>query len=155
MPRFNQNLNEFGVTPSYKHEELPGGWCTAQMFNSHLNRSKKKKTRTHAPKLYEDVILLTLQLLYYRSWVSRTKYTHVKAGTRNTRTVGTWNTRNTEHPDSRNMEHTELPTLSLEAVTHTHPTIPSMFIPPQRLIRPPGCIYAHEIYCMNGSTHDE
>ncbi len=31
--------------------------------------------------LYEDVILLTLQLLYYRSWVSRIKYTHVKAGT--------------------------------------------------------------------------
>jgi hypothetical protein len=29
MPRFNQNLNEFGVTPSYKHEELPGGWCAA------------------------------------------------------------------------------------------------------------------------------
>jgi hypothetical protein len=31
--------------------------------------------------MYEDVILLTLQLLYYRSWVSRIKYTHVKAGT--------------------------------------------------------------------------
>jgi hypothetical protein len=31
--------------------------------------------------VYEDVILLTLQLLYYRSWVSRIKYTHVKAGT--------------------------------------------------------------------------
>jgi hypothetical protein len=32
-------------------------------------------------KLYEAVILLTLQLLYYRSWVSRIKYTHVKART--------------------------------------------------------------------------
>ncbi len=31
--------------------------------------------------LYEDVILLTIQLLYYRTWVSRIKYTHVKAGT--------------------------------------------------------------------------
>jgi hypothetical protein len=26
--------------------------------------------------LYEDVILLTLQLLYYRSWVSEKKKTH-------------------------------------------------------------------------------
>ncbi len=118
--------------------------------------------------MYEDVILLTLQLLYYRSWVSRIKYTHVKAGK--------WNTRDMEHTDSHGtpgngtygqpwntrtaMEHTEMEHTDsllsvLIVVTHTHPTIPSMFIPPQRLIRPPGCIYAHEFYCMDGSTHDE
>jgi hypothetical protein len=101
-------------------------------------------------QLYEDVILLTLQLLYYRNWVSRIKYTHGQPyyGTHgkswNTREImehtgnhGThgksWNTREI-------MEHTGSLLSVLVAVTHTHPTITSMFIPPQRLIRPPGCI---------------
>ncbi len=84
-----------------------------------------------------------------------------------TRTAVSWNTRKVmEHTGNHGthgkswntrevMEHTGSLLSVLVAVTHTHPTIPSMFIPPQRLIRPPGCIYAHEIYCMDGSTHDE
>jgi hypothetical protein len=65
-----------------------------------------------------------------------------------------------ENTDSRNMEHMEYGThgqpehgtslLSVLVVTHTHPTIQSMFIPPQRLIRPPGFNYAHETYCWMG-----
>ncbi len=98
--------------------------------------------------MYGDGILLTLQLLYYRSWVSRIKNTHVTAVLWNTREImehtgnhGThgksWNTREI-------MEHTGSLLSVLVAVTHTHPTIPNMFIPSQRLIRPPGCIYVHK-----------
>jgi hypothetical protein len=60
---------------------------------------------------------LTLQLLYYRSWVSRIKYTHVKAGTictresRNTRKAGTHG--KPEHTESRNT-----PILSLCSYTY-------------------------------------
>jgi hypothetical protein len=64
---------------------------------------------------------LTLQLLYYRSWVSRIKYTHVKAGThgkpehtdsRNTRTAGT-------HGKPEHYTHL----LSVLVVTHIHPIV--------------------------------
>ncbi len=121
-------------------------------FNSNLEINKKKHGCMHHYCMRRSYF--TLQLLYYRSWVSRIKYTHVKAGT--------WNTRNKEHTDSRNIEHTGYGihgtwnTLNsllsvLKVVTHTHPTIQSMFIPPQRLIRPPGCNYSHETYCWMGS----
>jgi hypothetical protein len=47
---------------------------------------------------------LTLQLLYYRSWVSRIKYTHVKAGT---------------HGKPEHYTHL----FSVLVVTHIHPII--------------------------------
>ncbi len=83
--------------------------------------------------LYEDGILLTLQLLYYRNWVSRIKYTHRQPY------YGT-------HTESRIMEHTRKAVLRnthgslfsvLKVVTHTHPTIPSMFIPPLKVDQAP------------------
>jgi hypothetical protein len=66
--------------------------------------------------LYEDGILFTLQLLYYRNWVSRIN-THTENCIM-------------EHTESRIMEHTESLFSVLKVVTHTHPTIPNMFIPP-------------------------
>jgi hypothetical protein len=66
----------------------------------------------------------TLQLLYYRSWVSRIKYTHGQPY------YGT-------HTESRIMEHTESLFSVLKVVTHTHPTIPSMFIPPLKVDQAP------------------
>ncbi len=65
--------------------------------------------------LYGDGILLTLQLLYYRNWVSRIKYTHGQLY------YGT-------HGKPKNTLNRELSVLVV--VTHTHPTIPNMFIPP-------------------------
>ncbi len=60
--------------------------------------------------MYEDVLhtsYLTLQLLYYRSWVSRIKYTHVKAGTICTRESRNGiHTGKPEHTESRNDIHT-------------------------------------------------
>ncbi len=58
-----------------------------------------------------------------------------------------------EHTDTRkavlwNTLNRELSVLV--AVIHTHPTIPNMFIPSQRLIRPPGCIYVHKNHCWMG-----
>jgi hypothetical protein len=64
---------------------------------------------------------LTLQLLYNRSWVSRIKYPHVKAGTHG----------QSEHTDSRNTrkagthgkpEH-YIHLLSVLVVTHIHSII--------------------------------
>ncbi len=117
-----------------------------------VNAASFSKTFTLSTGMYEDVILLTLQLLYYRSWVSRIKYTHVKAGT--------WNTLDMEHTDSHGTHghgtHGQ-PWNTRTAYSKSWLLLPihtqqyqACSYHPKGLIRPPGCIYAHEIYYWMG-----
>ena len=91
--------------------------------------------------MYEAVIPLTLQLLYYRSWVSIINYTHGQPyyGKLHTRTAVLW----------------KAIFSVLKLVTHTHPTIPNMFISLLKVDQALGSIYEAEIHCINESTHDE
>ncbi len=43
----------------------------------------------------------------------------------------------------------------LKLVTHTHPTMPNMFISLLKVDQALGSIYEAEIHCINESTHDE
>jgi hypothetical protein len=138
MPRFNQNLNEFGVTPSYKHEELPGGWCAAYGSIQILKHKKKHGLMHHfvegRPTFYTPAPLLQeLGLNTLMTAVLRQRQLYYGNDSCITRTTAVLRKRQLYYGnDSCITETTAVLQKAifsvLEAVTHTHPTMLNKFI---------------------------